>query len=97
MSVINFIEVIFKKQFSVFGYNTPFGRKMKFKLKIRALSHTYGLLRALGHTYGLLRALSHSYGFTKAITAGAYPRVEHLKSASLGEALALPTNIRLGW
>ncbi len=23
--------------------------------------------------------------------------MEHLKSASLGQALALPTNIRLGW
>jgi len=27
----------------------------------------------------------------------AYPRVEHLKGASLGYALALPANIRLGW
>jgi hypothetical protein len=27
----------------------------------------------------------------------AYPKVEHLKVASLGQALALPTNIRLGW
>jgi hypothetical protein len=29
--------------------------------------------------------------------AKAYPRVEHLKCASLGEALDLPANIRLGW
>ncbi len=29
--------------------------------------------------------------------AGAYPRVEHLKGASRGLALALPTNIRLDW
>ncbi len=28
---------------------------------------------------------------------GAYPRVEHLEGASLGKALALPANIRLGW
>jgi len=28
--------------------------------------------------------------------AGAYPRLEHLKGASLGKALALPANIRLG-
>jgi len=28
---------------------------------------------------------------------GAYPRVEHLKSASLGQAPASPANIRLGW
>jgi hypothetical protein len=27
----------------------------------------------------------------------AYPRVEHLKGASLGQAPALPANIRLGW
>jgi hypothetical protein len=29
--------------------------------------------------------------------AGAYIRVEHLKGASLRQALVLPTNIRLGW
>jgi hypothetical protein len=29
--------------------------------------------------------------------AGAYPRMEHLKGGSLGEAAALLTNIRLGW
>ena len=29
--------------------------------------------------------------------AGAYPRVKHLKDGSLGQAPALPTNIRLGW
>jgi hypothetical protein len=29
--------------------------------------------------------------------AGAYPEVEQLKGASLGKALALPTNLRLGW
>jgi len=28
---------------------------------------------------------------------GAYPRVEHLSGDSLGQALAFPTNIRLGW
>jgi len=28
---------------------------------------------------------------------GAYPRVEHLKGASLRKALALPANIRQGW
>ncbi len=28
---------------------------------------------------------------------GAYPRVEHLKGASIGQVLALPTNIRLGY
>jgi hypothetical protein len=27
----------------------------------------------------------------------AYPRVEHLKGASLGQAPGLPANIRLGW
>jgi len=27
----------------------------------------------------------------------AYPRVEHLKVASLGQALALPANIRRNW
>jgi len=27
----------------------------------------------------------------------AYPRVEHLKGASLRKALALPANIRQGW
>jgi hypothetical protein len=27
---------------------------------------------------------------------GAYPRLEHPTGASLGEALALPSNIRLG-
>ncbi len=27
----------------------------------------------------------------------AYPRVEHLKDSSIGYALALPTNNRLGW
>jgi hypothetical protein len=31
------------------------------------------------------------------IRSWAYPRVEHLKGASLGYAPALPTNIRLGW
>jgi hypothetical protein len=31
------------------------------------------------------------------VRPGAYPRVEHLKDASLGKALALLTNIRLGW
>jgi hypothetical protein len=37
VSVINFIEVIFKKQSLVFGgYNMPFGRKMQLKLKIWA-------------------------------------------------------------
>jgi len=30
------------------------------------------------------------------LTPGAYPRLEHLKGASLGYALALPANIRLG-
>jgi len=29
--------------------------------------------------------------------SGAYPRVEHLKGASFGQALALSTNIRLSW
>ncbi len=29
--------------------------------------------------------------------ARSLPKVEHLKGASLGQALALPTNIRLGW
>jgi hypothetical protein len=29
--------------------------------------------------------------------AGAYLRVEHLKGASFGQALALPANTRLGW
>ncbi len=28
--------------------------------------------------------------------AGAYPRLEHLKGASLGKTPALPANIRLG-
>ncbi len=28
---------------------------------------------------------------------GAYYRVEHLKSSSMGQTFALPTNIRLGW
>jgi hypothetical protein len=28
---------------------------------------------------------------------GVYPRVEHLKGASLVKSLALPANIRLGW
>ena len=28
---------------------------------------------------------------------GAYPRVENMKGVSLGKALALPANIRLGW
>ncbi len=28
---------------------------------------------------------------------GAYHRVEHLKGATLGQAPALPANIRLGW
>jgi len=31
------------------------------------------------------------------VRPGAYPRVEHLKGASLGLSLALPANIRLGW
>jgi len=31
------------------------------------------------------------------VRPGAYTRMEHLKGASLGQALALPTNIRLGW
>jgi len=31
------------------------------------------------------------------IRPGAYPRVEHLKGASLRKALALPANISLGW
>ncbi len=35
--------------------------------------------------------------FDPLIGPGAYPRVEHLKGASLGKYLALPTNIRLGW
>jgi hypothetical protein len=30
------------------------------------------------------------------VRPGAYPRVEHLKGASLGLAMALPENIRLG-
>ncbi len=29
--------------------------------------------------------------------SGAYLTVEHLKGASLGYALAIPANIRLGW
>jgi hypothetical protein len=29
--------------------------------------------------------------------ARSFPRVEHLKIASLGQDLALPTNIKLGW
>jgi len=28
---------------------------------------------------------------------GAYPRLEHMKGASLGKATALPANIGLGW
>jgi hypothetical protein len=28
---------------------------------------------------------------------GAYPKAEHLKGSSIGQAPALPTNIRLGW
>ncbi len=37
-------------------------------------------------------------GKAKSITdTGAYLRVENLKSASLGSALTLPANIRLGW
>jgi hypothetical protein len=28
---------------------------------------------------------------------GAYPRVEHLKGSSIGQAPILPTNIRLSW
>ncbi len=28
---------------------------------------------------------------------GAYPRLEHLKGASLRKAVALPANIREGW
>ncbi len=37
--------------------------------------------------------------FVKAllVRAGDYPRVEHLKDASLRLALVLPENIRLGW
>ncbi len=31
------------------------------------------------------------------VRSRAYPRVEHLKGASLGPAMALPTTIRLGW
>jgi hypothetical protein len=31
------------------------------------------------------------------VRPGAYPRVEHLKGASLGWAPALLANIRLGW
>ncbi len=31
------------------------------------------------------------------VRPGAYPRVEHLKGALLGQTPALPTNIRLGW
>jgi hypothetical protein len=31
------------------------------------------------------------------VKPGAYPRVEHLKGAFFCEALALPSNIRLGW
>jgi hypothetical protein len=31
------------------------------------------------------------------VRSGAYPRVEHLSGASLGEAPSLSTNIRLGW
>jgi hypothetical protein len=31
------------------------------------------------------------------VRPGAYPRVEHLKGASLESALVLPANIRLGW
>ncbi len=33
----------------------------------------------------------------KPVRPGAYPRVEHLQGALLGEALALPAIIRLGW
>jgi hypothetical protein len=31
------------------------------------------------------------------VRSGAHTSVEHLKGASLGWALALPANIRLGW
>ncbi len=31
------------------------------------------------------------------VRPGTYPKVEHLKGASLGQAPALPTNTRLGW
>jgi hypothetical protein len=31
------------------------------------------------------------------VRPGAYPKVEHMNGASLGQALALPSNIRLGW
>jgi hypothetical protein len=31
------------------------------------------------------------------VKPGAYPKVEHLKGASVGSALALPAKIRLGW
>ncbi len=31
------------------------------------------------------------------VKARSYPRVEHLKSASLGQASAVPANIMLGW
>jgi len=31
------------------------------------------------------------------VRLGAYPRVENLNGASLGQALALSENIRLGW
>jgi len=31
------------------------------------------------------------------VSPGAYPRVEHLKGVKHKYALALPTNIRLGW
>ncbi len=31
------------------------------------------------------------------VRPGAYPRMEHLKGALLGQTPALPTNIRLGW
>jgi len=30
------------------------------------------------------------------VRPGAYPRLEHLKGASLGQALALPANIKHG-
>ena len=31
------------------------------------------------------------------VRPGANPKVEHLKAASMGCAMALPANIRLGW
>jgi hypothetical protein len=38
------------------------------------------------------------YNFScRNLRIGAYPRVEHVKGASLGWALTLHANIRLGW